>query len=134
MKISSTIASFLLERIENDRLGVHARVRAKGQGFEGGNPSVWFEHSAIADFMAALVNLETSRQGAAEIESMSPAECRLRIRSIDRAGHLAVDVVISRNIYLNGHPQRNACELVFEIDPSTLQRIVLNLSEALIVA
>ena len=49
----------------------------------------WVDLRALATFAEQLRELEVRRQGSAVLESMSPGELRLEVRSTDRAGHMA---------------------------------------------
>jgi hypothetical protein len=49
----------------------------------------WVELRALVAFSEQLRVLEERRQGSASLESMSPGELQLQIRSTDRAGHMA---------------------------------------------
>jgi hypothetical protein len=56
-----------------------------------GRVQVWIVRQAWFDFCEQLTRLESERRGSATVESMSPKELRLSIRSTDRAGHMTVD-------------------------------------------
>jgi hypothetical protein len=49
----------------------------------------WVELGMLTAFAKQLRELEERRQGAASLESMSPGELRLEVRSTDLAGHMA---------------------------------------------
>jgi len=61
--------------------GLHAVLTA--------DVSCWVESRALAAFADQLRALEERRQGSAVLESMSPGELRVEVRSTGRAGHVA---------------------------------------------
>ena len=50
-------------------------------------------------FTQDLVILETRRQGVAKVESISPGELALVVRSLDHAGHVGVEGTVGHQSY-----------------------------------
>jgi hypothetical protein len=111
---------------------IHAKVHSAGFGFTGANKSVWFHRDRIDEFLRDLRKLDAARIGTAEIESMSPDECRLRIQNSDQLGHLNLDVLISRYRYTFGKADRIYCRTRIEIDPTEFPRIVAEFTAELV--
>jgi hypothetical protein len=93
---------------------VQLSVTVQSQGFTGSG-SAWIEARKLRAFVSQLRELETSRRGTAEIESMSPGQFRLRLFSTDSLGHMALAGRISRG--------EHALDFRFEFDPGLLPEI-----------
>jgi hypothetical protein len=112
-----------LEVVATDRVPDHLptpgdtrlSVAIESQGFAG-RGSTWVEASRLAAFVAELRELEASRRGAAEVESISPGEFRLRVWATDRAGHVALAGRLSHG--------GQALEFGFAFCPSELPGLV----------
>lgn len=66
------------------------RVRVSGlHTVLSAESSSWVDFRVLAVFAEQLRVLEERRQGSAALESMSPGELRLEVRSTDSAGHMA---------------------------------------------
>lgn len=111
---------------------VHAKVHAAGFGFSGANKSVRFHRENIDTFLRDLRKLDTTREGIAALETMSPDECRLRIQNSDQLGHLYLDVLISRYLHFFGKSNRIYCRTRIEVDPTAFPQIVADLAEELV--
>lgn len=100
---------------------LEVRVEAKAQGFSGA-AAVWLDGFALKEFAAALRGFEKSRQGRLELQSMSPDELGLALRSMDHAGHLLVEFALSRTALVGDRPESVALRVsgAFELDPGTL--------------
>jgi hypothetical protein len=98
-------------------------IAVHSQGFSG-HGSVWVEADRLRAFAARLRELDAHRQGAAELESLSPGELRLRVEVVDRRGHVAVlgSLACERYVGENG-PYRHAVEFGFEFDPTALPAV-----------
>lgn len=80
-------------------------------------------------FLRALSELERRRQGAAELEEVPADDLRLRIGSIDRAGHMGISGEIrNRSVREGAELSLRFGPVVF--DPSTLPLLVAELSDA----
>jgi hypothetical protein len=94
-------------------------VEVSSSGFRGHN-DLWVSSESLRGFCRALVTLEASRRGEAELESMSPEELHLKVHSITSRGHMAV---FGKTGYLVQHESGgfwHAVEFGFEFDPSQL--------------
>lgn len=90
-----------------------------GQGF------AWIEAAALSSFVGQLRELETRRQGSAELERMSSGEFRLRIWSINRRGHMAIAGRIAKQIHKGeAGPYLHSVEFGFEFDPTLLPTLL----------
>jgi hypothetical protein len=100
-------------------------VRVSSAGFAGFSPNVWVDARSFKTFVEQLRELEARRQGTARLESMSPNEFWLEIRSIDRAGHMAALGRLQRWQFRSGDGgYYQAVEFEFEFCPSWLPRMV----------
>ncbi len=68
--------------------------------------------------------LERERRGQALLESISPGELSLRIRSIDSRGHIAVEGFTGYGIQRDLFRPWHAVHFGFEFDPSQLVHAV----------
>lgn len=84
-------------------------------GFTGSGWA-WIDAECLRAFVADLRALEISRNGAAEVESMSPGQFRLRIWATDRAGHVALAGSLSR--------AKQSLEFSFSFCPTLLPGLV----------
>ena len=134
MRIASADGSdfFTIRTIGRNGGGdVRAKVRAKGGGFAGSNPHVWFDTTSINAFVSALRALEETRKGEARIASMSPDECTLRLWAADRLGHVHLEVYISRCDFHYGETDFRHCRLRFPVDPTAMPALTAELIEEL---
>ena len=94
--------------------------------FAGRNPQIWYDHVALKAFLRDLEILETSREGNAVLDSVSPGECRIRFRCVGLRGRVLVQVCFWKLVYFpdgQGH-DTNQLTLNFEMDPGMLQQLV----------
>ncbi len=96
-------------------------IRVSAAGFTGHN-NLWVMAPALRCFCQALIVLERDRRGQALLESMSPDELRLVVRSVDSRGHMLIEgstgYVVQRENSLPWH----SVDFGFEFDPSQLLR------------
>jgi hypothetical protein len=93
---------------------IQVSVTVQSQGFTGSG-SAWIEAPKLHTFVSQLRELETSRHGTAEVESMSSGQFRLRLFSTDSLGHMALAGRLSRS--------EHALEFRFEFDPGLLPEV-----------
>lgn len=94
MRISCESDDYLLiERAEPSDYDLLVVVDVRCRGFSG-HIDTWILREAWTGFCNQLELLEERHQGEATVESISPREFRLTIRSIDRAGHMAIEGLI----------------------------------------
>ena len=101
---------------------VHVKVAFKA--FCGEYDSVWLEKSALQTFIRELSILEDRRTGSARLESMSPNEFELTIRSIGGLGHMEVEASLSRFQYSGFTRWPTSVSGGFELEPDTLPSIL----------
>jgi hypothetical protein len=123
-----TISQLEIEPRQRD---IRANVSVEGNGFAGANDSVWFERTEIDRFVAKLRALDRSREGIATLETMSPGECVLTFRTVDKAGHILLDVQMARLVYTLGKAVYFRCRVGFEVDSSEFSRTIEELADEL---
>ncbi len=85
----------------------------------------WVDLVALATFAGQLRVLEERRQGSAALESMSPGELRLEVRSTDRAGHMAAVGQVGRWLGVgSGEPYWSAVAFRVPFCPTELPALV----------
>jgi hypothetical protein len=106
------------------RFVVRVRVTSKDTVFTA-ETWCWAELRALAAFAGQLRALEERRQGVAVLESMSPGELRLEIRSTDRAGHVAATGQVGHWCYGGtGQPLWSAIGFGIPFCPTELPALV----------
>ena len=89
---------------------------------------IWIALTDLETFTQKLTELDKTRIGDERLESMSPNEFHLRFRNIDKLGHLAVELKVRKESpYQNDYS--DLIKLEFEIDPTTLPKIIDELNE-----
>jgi hypothetical protein len=117
MRLSSEAGDFVeIVRQEGDSHDVRLTVSVKRAGFSA-TADTWVFADAWHAFAQQLAILEERRQGEARVESMSPEELMLVVRSVDRAGHLGVEGQLATRTYGTEVSMRFS---VFRFDPSQL--------------
>jgi hypothetical protein len=106
------------------------RVRVSGtQTVLAAESQCWVELRALAAFAGQLRALEERRQGSAVLESMSPGELRLEIRTTDRAGHVAAVGQVGRWLGVgSGDPYWSAVAFRVPFCPTQLPALVREFS------
>ncbi len=97
----------------------YVTVEVSSNGFRGHN-DLWVSSESLRTFCRALVALEVSRRGVAELESISPGELHIKIHSVTSLGHVAVS---GKTGYLAQHAEGSfwhGVEFGFAFDPSQL--------------
>ena len=97
----------------------YVTVKVQSHGFSGHN-DLWLLADSLRSFCAALVSLEAKRQGEARIEGISPGELDLRIFSVDRLGHMAVEGITGYGIQSENAIFPHSVRFGLEFDPSQL--------------
>ena len=121
MRISCDSDYYLsIERAEpsDDDLLVIVEVRCSGFN---GRIDTWISRETWIEFCNQLRVLAERRQGEATIESISPNELRLTVRSIDRAGHMAIEGLLG---YRGVHGETLLTFSPMSFDPSTLPTLL----------
>jgi hypothetical protein len=94
-------------------------IRVSSEGFTGHN-DLWVLSSVFSSFCRTLVELENSRKGEAVLESISPGELRLVVRSLNSRGHMVVEGYTGYNVQRENLSIRHSVQFGFEFDPSQL--------------
>lgn len=123
MRFDSDSGDFLeieCRRAEVDAYDLRLLVRVRFCGFAG-EIGTWVLRAAWLDFVRELSVLEARRQGAARLDGMSPEDFSIVVRSIDHAGHMAVE----GRVGARGHRYAVSLQLgLLEFDPSRLPALV----------
>jgi hypothetical protein len=98
-------------------------IRVSSAGVVGHN-DLWVLAPALRSFCQALMTLESNRRGAAVLESVSPDELRLLVRSVDSRGHMAVEGSTGYHVQRENTRPWHAVHFGFEFDPSQLVKAV----------
>jgi hypothetical protein len=98
------------------RVGVDVRCR----GFTG-HIDTWILQEAWLAFCEQLAVLQEHRQGEAVVESISPREFRLVVRSTDSTGHMAIEGLVG---YRGVHGETLLTFSPMSFDPSKLPTLV----------
>jgi hypothetical protein len=120
------LAIHRLERLSADSPGagdVRLSIQVESHGFAAAG-TAWVEAPALDQFVRELDQLEQRRQGEAVLVGMSPGEFELKIRSVDRAGHMAVTGRLVRFVWESANQHQHLLEFGFEFCPSRLQQFV----------
>ncbi len=98
-------------------------IRVLAAGFAGHN-DLWVFADAFRSFCQALIKLERERRGEAVLDSMSPEELHLVIRSVDSLGHMSVEGSTGCHVMREHSEHWHSVTFGFEFDPSQLVRAV----------
>jgi hypothetical protein len=115
--------------IEEDRSlqnygDAYVTVKAQSEGFNGHN-DLWVLGTALAAFCHSLVQLNRSLKGEAALESISPRELELKVRSVTSRGNLAVEGSTGYHIQgRNGQSYWHAVSFGLEFEPSQLSAAI----------
>jgi hypothetical protein len=91
LRICSDSGNYVsIDRIDPSEEDIRIAVEVRSRGFTG-RIDTWIMRQACIDFCERLSVLEHRRHGEATVESISPKELRLSVRSVDRAGHMAIE-------------------------------------------
>ena len=103
---------------------VRLKVSVCIKEFSGSYENVWIDKDELKKFLLDFIKLEERREGRARLESMSPDEFWMEFRSIDRAGHVGVEVQLKRLQYSESELWPRMIAGGFEFDVSTLPQLV----------
>jgi hypothetical protein len=99
----------------------YVTIRVSAAGFTGHN-EVWILAPMFRSFCQALVALERDRKGEAILESVSPNELRLVVRSVGSCGHMLVEGSTGHEVQHEHTRSWHAVHFGFEFDPTQLLR------------
>jgi hypothetical protein len=101
MKLCSEAGDFIEianAESDGDAYDLLLLVRVRYRGFAA-DIDTWVQRAAWMGFVQDLCILEERRQGEAKLESISPGELSLVVRSLDRAGHMGVEGTVGMRSY-----------------------------------
>jgi hypothetical protein len=97
--------------------------------FSGRYDSIWLEEPVLRKFISCLERLENALSGSVKLESCSPEEFVLTLRSRDALGHFAVEVSLCRNRYFGGSSWPTRISGGFEIEASQVRTMLNDFKE-----
>ena len=98
-------------------------IRVSSEGFTGHN-DLWVHSSVLRSFCQALFALERDRKGESVLESISPDELRMVVRSIGSRGDMLVEGLTGYEVQRENSRPWHSIRFGFEFDPSQLLRAV----------
>lgn len=108
---------------------VKLAVRVESFGFVGSNDRIWVFRSAFSDFASAIQILVRDRRGEAVLDGMSPDVMRVRVSSIDGAGHIGVDGFLGQVAFDYGQERvESRIGFSFQIDAGLFGNVPRELS------
>lgn len=103
---------------------VNVRVNLKLQSFSGSYDGVWLEFPEIERFISNLEELDKTRSGSAKVESMSPDEFTLEVRSSDSLGHMEIEAQLHRYQYSGSKSWPIHLKGGFEVEPEIIRSLL----------
>ena len=103
---------------------VKVKVNISLQEFTGSYSEVWFNNEKILEFISQLEKLNLSRKGRAKIESISPEEFMLEIKSSDSLGHMEAEVFLQRYQYSGQKYRPVKISGYFEVDSIEINKLL----------
>lgn len=104
-------------------------VTIRSRGYSG-SVEVHVDEAKFRKFSEDLLELERKRQGAATVNSMSPRELKLTLRSSDMLGHMEAVGEIASTHYSRNGAHEHVLRFGFEFDPSELALFANGLATA----
>jgi hypothetical protein len=129
MKITNEYKTKVIELfvVETERLhypSFRLKIAVKTEEFEGQfDRNIWITASDLDDFVGKLTKLDETRNGYAELHSMSPEEFKIGFKNLDTLGHMAVVFELQQRSSPHNSYQDHL-KFEFEIDPSILPHII----------
>jgi hypothetical protein len=111
----------LLTEQADDAVSLKFAVEAAARGFAA-RTETWVERIPLAEFAAALRDLERTRTGRAELLGEDPEDLALTLSAIDRVGHVLLEFSVTRLSLVGdaAHPVTLRFSGGFELDPGLL--------------
>lgn len=97
----------------------YVTMRVASAGFTGHN-DFWIHADALRNFAANLVGLDGSLSGQAHLESISPNELNLMVRSVSSRGHLAIAGSLGYEVRRENSAFWHSAAFGFEFEPAQL--------------
>jgi hypothetical protein len=115
---------FSLNLLDTNRNGDQHFEIAVVCGRYSASENVWIMPDEWKSFLRQLHTLEGLRQGTARLQGVTEKDLTLIVRSIDIAGHMAIEGRIGGRRYFGGHLSEVGLEFGFEFDAGTLADLV----------
>lgn len=100
-------------------------IVVQSHGFSGRN-HCWTARAALRDFAEQLAQLDRSLKGAAKLESISPGELDLHVRTVSPLGHMVVVGSAARRLRDDYESYLHSVAFGFEIDATQLSAALSN--------
>ena len=101
----------------------YVTIHVSSAAFTGHN-EIWMLAPALRSFCQSLVALERDRRSEALLESVSPDELRVVVRSVDSRGHMAVEGSTGYSVRRENIRSWHSVRFGFEFDPAQLVKAV----------
>jgi len=134
MKISNEIKSRFIELSVVEAVKEHyptyrIEIRLETENIKSNFSNyIWISEEDIDTFILGLENLDETRDGQAELNSMSPEELRLLFKAIDNMGHLAVELKIRKEDRISKDYSYDI-NIEFQVDPTILPYVIKDLKK-----
>jgi hypothetical protein len=110
-----------------EAVSLKLRVEVQLQGFSA-HADAWVERLAVADFASSLRELERTRSGEAVMGGDGCEDLELKVSSLDRLGHVALEFRLTRPCFAidaaAARPVPAQLAGGFELDPGLLPGLV----------
>jgi len=94
-------------------------IQVSSAGFTGHN-DLWVCAESLRSFCKGVVLLDRDRHGETTIESISPNELTLKICSVNRKGHMAIEGSTGYHVQADGTRFWHGVHFGFKFDPGQL--------------
>lgn len=94
-------------------------ITLQSHGFSGYS-DFWVFGQALGSFCTSLISLANTLNGEASLESISPNELKLGIRSLSQEGNIVIAGTTGRMIYEENSKIWHSVSFGFEFEPSQL--------------
>lgn len=97
-------------------------IRVHSHGFSG-NSDFWVFRNVLESFCSSLIALEHAQEGEAFLESISPNELNITIRTLSSSGNFAVVGTTGHMIYEKNSKIWHSVSFGFEFEPSQMHEV-----------
>jgi hypothetical protein len=101
----------------------YVTIQVQSEGFAGHN-DLWVLAEDMRSFARNLVSLEASLIGEARLESISPNELSIKVRSVSGRGNLSVEGTSGYEVRRDNSASWHSVSFGFEFEPSQLSGVV----------